>query len=776
MSVTRTLASYVVEARLDDVPPDVRHEASRALVNYVGCALGGSPDPAVDAALRALGPYSGPAIAGILGRAERMDPLHAALMNGISSHVHDFDDTTPQNYVHPTSPVASALFAYASVHAVDGRDFVNAFILGFEAESRIANAVYPAHYDVGWHITGTAGVFGAAAAIGRLLGLPVQQMVWALGLAATQAAGLREMFGSMAKAFHPGRAAQNGYSAALLAEAGFTSGERPIEGPRGFAAVQASHYDLARVTEQLGADFNLRRNTYKPFPCGIVNHPTIDGCIQLHDEHHLTGEAIRSVRLRVAPLVLDLCNQQNITRGLQGKFSVYHGAAIGLVRGKAGLGEYSDATVNAADVKRVREATTATGDAGLTEDQAHIDVELADGRTISRFVPESLGNLRRPLSDRQLEEKFRDQARLALPEPQVEDVLKQCWRIESLADVRELVRSAVRSAAVVVLAALLFAGCGGSPVTQEIRIPRGAGGVGFLPLLVMEKHALIERYAVEAGIDNLSVRWIDLGGPAVMNDALLSGATHFAAAGPPAFLTLWDRTRDSLRVGGVAAMTSLPMYLNTRADHLRSLDDLRESDKIAVTAIKVSIPSLVMQMYAARKYGPAEATRFDRYTVSMTHPDAVIALLSGGTGISAHFTSPPFHQRERRDPRVRTIMTSDEVMGGSTTFTMLSTTEAFREKNPEIYGAVLEALEEANRLIVSDKRAAAELFRGSTTESGFSLEEVIEMLNDPAVTFTTRPENVQRYAEFMHDSGSIRRRPASWKELFFPDIHAVSGS
>ena len=203
MSETRTLASYIVESD-SRTSGDVRHEAKRALVNYVGCALGGCREPAVDIALDALAPFFGPPTAGVLGRAERLDPLHASLMNGISSHVHDYDDTTPQELHHPTSPVASALFAYASANPVSGRDFMHAFILGFEAESRVANAVYPAHYDVGWHMTGTAGVFGAAAAIGQLLGLTVQQMVWALGLAATQAAGLREMFGSMGKAFHPG--------------------------------------------------------------------------------------------------------------------------------------------------------------------------------------------------------------------------------------------------------------------------------------------------------------------------------------------------------------------------------------------------------------------------------------------------------------------------------------------------------------------------------------------------------------------------------------------
>jgi 2-methylcitrate dehydratase PrpD len=435
MLETQTLASWIVTSRLHTVPDDVRHEARRAIVNYLGCALGGSHDEAVDIAMRALGPYSGPPTAAILGRTERLDPLHASLMNGISSHVYDFDDTTPKNYMHPTSPVASALFAYASANLVSGHDFIQAFITGFEAEMRIGNAVYPAHYDIGWHITGTAGVFGAAIAIGKLLGLSVQQMIWTIGLAATQAAGIREMFGSMAKSFHPGRAAQNGYAAALLAQAGFTAGEHGLEGPRGFAAVQAATYDLSKITAGLDVDYELRANTYKPFPCGIVNHPTIDGAIQLHHEQHAAPDSIAAVRLRVAPLVLDLCNQTNITKGLQGKFSVYHGAAIGLVRGKAGIAEYTDNAVNDPLVKRVRELTTAVADPSLTEDQAHIEVELVNGARLTRFVEQSLGNIHRPLTDRQLEDKFRDQAGL----PQVDGLIQQCWNIDALPDVNSLI-------------------------------------------------------------------------------------------------------------------------------------------------------------------------------------------------------------------------------------------------------------------------------------------------------------------------------------------------
>lgn len=305
----------------------------------------------------------------------------------------------------------------------------------------------------------------------------------------------------------------------------------------------------------------------------------------------------------------------------------------------------------------------------------------------------------------------------------------------------------------------------------EVRIPMGAGGVGFLPLLVMQKYRLIEKYA-----PGVRVRWINIGGPAVMNDALLSGSADFITAGPPSFITLWDRTLNSAKIKGVAAMSSMPMYLNTRSDHLRKVDDITEKDRIAVTSIKVSIPSIIMQMYAARKYGLAQATRFDRYTVTMTHPDAVIAMLSGSNAVDSHFASPPFAQRERKDPHVHTILLSDDVMGGSTTFTMVSTTTKFREQNPHLYAAVLKAIEEANWMITADRKSAAELLLASAGEKGFSLQEIIEVLSDPHTKFTTTPENVMKYADFMHSIGSIKTRPSSWKDLFFPEIHGDPGS
>ncbi len=438
MSHTAALVEYILASRLEAIPAEVRHEGKRALVNIVGCALGGADHPAMDMAIAALGPYAGPPTSAVIGRRERFDPLLASLLNGLSSHVHDYDDTLPKNYIHASSPVASALLAYASVNTVSGPDFLHAFILGFEIISRIGNATYPAHYDAGWHSTGSIGVFGAAVAIGKLLDLDAERMTYAIGLAATQGAGIREMFGSMGKGFHPGSSAQRGYMAALLAQQGFTSGRFPLEGPRGFAAVTSAKYDLDKLIVDLGSHFELSDNTYKPFPCGIVVHPTIDACIQLREQHGFAAEDVEAVELRVAPLVKDLCNKQAISTGLEGKFSIYHAAAIGLGRGRGGRDDFTDEAVNDAALKRTRLLAEAHGDPAVHEDNVVVSVRLKDGRKVGMHLTESLGNLKRPLSDEQLEVKFRDQSTVITP-GQADEAIMACWTIDQLDDAARLI-------------------------------------------------------------------------------------------------------------------------------------------------------------------------------------------------------------------------------------------------------------------------------------------------------------------------------------------------
>ena len=326
--VTRTLARWVIQSRADDLPAAVREEATRTFLNWVGCAVGASHDETVGIAITALSPFAGQGQATVLGRKERLDVMNAALMNGISSHVFDYDDTHLRTIIHPAGPVASALQALSEYHPISGRDFLHALTLGVEVECRIGNAVYPAHYDAGWHITGTVGPFGAAAAAGKILGLNEQQMTWALGLAAVQPVGLKEMFGSMTKSFHPGRAAQNGLVAAFLAAKNFTSSDHGLEAKTGWANVLSTARNWDEITSKLGQSYQISLNTYKPFACGVVIHPAIDGCIQLRNQYHLTADQIDKVELRVHPLVLELTGKKTPHTGLEGKFSVYYASAV----------------------------------------------------------------------------------------------------------------------------------------------------------------------------------------------------------------------------------------------------------------------------------------------------------------------------------------------------------------------------------------------------------------------------------------------------------------
>lgn len=311
---------------------------------------------------------------------------------------------------------------------------------------------------------------------------------------------------------------------------------------------------------------------------------------------------------------------------------------------------------------------------------------------------------------------------------------------------------------------------------SELRVPLGAGGFGFLPLHIMKTNNLVEKHAERAG-QKVKVNWSNIGGPSAMIDALISGSADFVSAGPPSFLILWDKTKGNADVRGVAAMSSMPMNLNTRAEHMKSVDDLRGTDKVAVTSVKSSIPSIVMQMYAVRKYGKEQAFRFDPFTVSMAHGDAASALLSGSGGITGHFASAPLDQIERKSAGVRSIMNTDDVMGGSTTFTMISTTKRFQERNPKVYQAFVDALREAQEMIRTDRQGAARiLIESMGGGTRWSQDDMVAMLGDPAIKYTTAPENVMKYANFMHEIGSLKNKPASIRDLFFPGVDLSSGN
>ena len=440
IAATAILARYCAASRYDNLPSNVVHEARRALLNWAGCAIGASAHPTVEIAWNALRPFAGAAQATLLGRCERTDILHAALINGISSHVLDFDDTHPDTLVHPSGPVASAVLALAEHRGASGRDLINAFVLGVEVECRVARAVLPAHYDIGWHITGTAGVFGAAAACARLLGLDDQHTAWALGLAATQAAGIREMFGSMAKSLHPGRAAQNGLAAALMAEAGFTSSAGAIEGKRGFANVLSTTVDIAKCVDGLGTHYDLLGNTYKPYACGLVIHPAIDGCIRMRNERGVRAADVQRIDLRVHPMTLELTGKKTPVTGLEGKFSVFHSAAVALIDGAGGEAQYADARVNAADVLALRARVYAEADAAMAMDAVHITIALANGSREEMRIAHCVGSREQAMTDAQLDDKFRAQCDQVLGSRRSGAALALLRRVDELHQASECAR------------------------------------------------------------------------------------------------------------------------------------------------------------------------------------------------------------------------------------------------------------------------------------------------------------------------------------------------
>lgn len=441
--VTRALAEWIVGCQLVDIPESVQKEGVRSFVNWLGCAVGGASHETVDRALDGVAPFSGPQKATVLGRTERLDALHAALLNGISSHVLDYDDTHLKTIIHPAGPVASAALAVAELKDLSGQDVLHALILGIEAECRIGNSVYPDHYDRGWHITGTTGVFGAAVAVGKLLGLDAQRMTWALGIAATQSSNLREMFGTMTKSFHPGRAAQNGATAAFLAAAGFDSSESGIEGRRGFAHVLSTKQDYGQILDDLGTVWEAGLNSYKPFACGIVIHPAIDGCIQIRNEHAIRPEEVEAIELKANPFVLELTGKKEPRTGLESKFSIFHAAACALARGDGSPTAFTDEAATDPVLVDLRRRVKVETDPAVREDEVTIIVRMNDGRSVSKYVEHAIGSIHRPLSNEELDRKFLHQAALVIGEKRSRELLDMAWKLTDFRHAAEIAKASV---------------------------------------------------------------------------------------------------------------------------------------------------------------------------------------------------------------------------------------------------------------------------------------------------------------------------------------------
>ena len=446
-NVSKRLAHFVADTRSDDIPPHVRHEAKRALLNFFATALGGCRDDAIEKSLAVLTAFAGPGAAPVIGRQERVDALTAAFINAASGNVFDFDDTHIPTVIHPTAPVAPALLALASLHPISGADLLTAFVLGVEVECRLGNAISPGHYRRGWHITATCGVFGAAAAAGRLLGLDAGRIVWAFGNASAQSSGLVETLGSMAKSIGVGNAARNGLLSALLAGRGVAGPDLPLEGPRGFIAVTSdaaeSEGHFARLTAGLGDSWEILRNACKPYPCGVVLNPVIDAVLDLRERHRLRVAGIDSVIVTGHPLLRERADRPVPATGREAQVSAQHSVAVVLLHGAAGVAQYADKAVSDPATLALRARVRVEDDAEMPVGAARVAVRLDDGRELTAVVEHARGSLERPLADAELEQKLITLAAHGCPKLDVAPLVDGIWSIESVRDVGDVVRCAV---------------------------------------------------------------------------------------------------------------------------------------------------------------------------------------------------------------------------------------------------------------------------------------------------------------------------------------------
>jgi 2-methylcitrate dehydratase PrpD len=434
-----TFADFVAATAWADVATQ-DHEAKRSILNFFATALRSSNDPAVTAALRTLLPFSGAATSAVIGRPERLDAMSASFLNAISANLLDFDDTHLDTIIHPAAPVAAPVLALAQARGFSGRAVLTAFILGVEVECRVGNAVSPGHYARGWHITSTCGVFGAAVACAKLLELSADQISNAIGIAASQSAGIVENLPSAAKNVSVGNAARNGLFAALLAAEGYSASPRAIEGPLGWARAMGDEPDMARLTGGLGETWEIAKNTYKPYPAGIVFHAVIDACFNLRAKLNRRIDDIASITVQGSALLLAR-GDRVVRNERDARVSIHHCAACALLLGLAGVPEFADATVFRPDIVSLRQKVRAVLDASLPDGAARVIIQLTSGETFSEIVMAAKGSLADPLSDRDIEAKLRDGARLGGTDWHIDRIIDDVWHLDTLADVSSLMRA-----------------------------------------------------------------------------------------------------------------------------------------------------------------------------------------------------------------------------------------------------------------------------------------------------------------------------------------------
>ena len=449
---TLRLAQFAADTPAAQIPDAVLHQGKRCVINMLAVALHATQDPALQMVLKVFRAEGAAKRASVIGDGLRTNLQNAAFANGLLAHLDDYDDTFFPTVLHPSAPTIPVALALAEHGQRSGRDFLVASLLGLEATCRVALAIQNMRHGAVWHMTGTAGVFGGAAAAGRLLGMNAGQMAVTLGLAGTQASGLRETFGTMTKAFHPARAAQSGLLAALLVQQGFTSAGTILEGRHGFTAAFAPNdTDFNAITDGLGEQWQVMNNAPKPYASAILSHPLVDAMLALRRRPGVRPECIKRIHARVNPLAIKLESRPEPATGLEGRLSFQHAMTVALVDGVCLPAQFTDERVHDPVVAGLRHRIGVEGDPAIAQDQCEVTLTLADGSVQVERVAHATGSPDNPVTDAQLDTKFLGLAGSVLPKARAKRLLDILWaldRVEDMATVVALCRLPARSSRV----------------------------------------------------------------------------------------------------------------------------------------------------------------------------------------------------------------------------------------------------------------------------------------------------------------------------------------
>lgn len=439
MSITKHFAEYIYKTSYEDIPQETHRYVKLCLLDWIGVTLGGSREPVSDILLDFINVMGGEKHASILGKGIKTNLLLAALVNGTMSHALDFDDTLKDSGTHPTVCLAPAVISVGEYKKSSGKDLITAFIIGFETAARIGRAIWADQYKKGWHTTSTIGRFGAAAGAAKLMNLSREQISNALGITGTQMSGIREVFGTMNKPLHAGKAAMDGVLSVALAKRNFDSSHKIFEGRFGLKAVYGANADMTQMVAGLGTEYSIMDIAFKPYASALATHSTIQAIEEIKIKENITADDVKSIQIKFGELPFSVVNNKNPHKVLEGKFSIYQCAALAFIKGRVTVDMFTLKEINDPEIIAFREKITVLLNPSLKKFETIIKIVTHQGKTLEQFIKIPKGSPKNPLTFLEMKEKFMGLVLPVISKKNAEKIVEKINSLPKVKDINEII-------------------------------------------------------------------------------------------------------------------------------------------------------------------------------------------------------------------------------------------------------------------------------------------------------------------------------------------------